>query len=277
MVRMKHIPKIRDFENVRDFLNAALIAKKKLNPRYSLRSWARQIGYRNPSLLSQILRGDRKMTVSAVPAFAKSLGMTKAERSLFEILVLKSNAESDLDKVLYEDLLCENVKNAQIPAAVMDKVLFKSDWHNQAVLESLSLKEPKKDVRSLASRFVFSTSSTEVQHALNQLVQNGLVQRNPIGYWERLTTDALPHLCDGSQASRKLSGQMLALAKTAFLTRELKDREMSGSTFPIKAADVEIVKALVAKLYADLSTFLCRSGADEVYRVNVQAFQLTRS
>ena len=49
------------FDNPREFLQATLHEKQKLNPRFSIRAWTRQLGLDHPSILARLIKGERTL------------------------------------------------------------------------------------------------------------------------------------------------------------------------------------------------------------------------
>lgn len=62
----------------REALQREFDRRRSVNPRYSLRSWARAMGVDHASM-SQILRGHRRLTAKKVRAFCARLGIPATE------------------------------------------------------------------------------------------------------------------------------------------------------------------------------------------------------
>ena len=93
------------FEDLVDFLNHQLQERQRKNPKFSLRAWSRQVGYKNPSLLSQVLKRERKLKMEMASKLAVSLGLDGKPLRYFEVIVLYKNSNSDTEKRLYKNSL----------------------------------------------------------------------------------------------------------------------------------------------------------------------------
>lgn len=77
------------FDDIVDYLNALLESKKRKNSNFSLRSWAKNLGYKFPSYLSQCLRNERAVNFSLVKRVVEKEGLTVSEKEFLVFLFLK--------------------------------------------------------------------------------------------------------------------------------------------------------------------------------------------
>jgi len=87
------------------FLRDAWLAKKSANSSFSMRSWAKTLGFANNSPLSLMLKGSRPIPKKYIPAFTKSLSLSAKEPLFLETLIDYSR-EKDIEmKEYYRDRL----------------------------------------------------------------------------------------------------------------------------------------------------------------------------
>lgn len=99
------------FENPVHYVLAAFEHKKKKNDRFSIRAWSKQLGFANPSFLSDVLRGRRKLQIGLAEKIAINLKLPEDQRRYFEILVLRLNSRSELERSVYSTVLDSLKKN----------------------------------------------------------------------------------------------------------------------------------------------------------------------
>lgn len=87
------LPSIFDYTSYRAFLRDWLEAKKRIRSKFSHRTFARLAEQKSPSLLLQVMRGDRNLTEATCASFAKALGLVGDEKKHFEDLVLLDHFE----------------------------------------------------------------------------------------------------------------------------------------------------------------------------------------
>jgi hypothetical protein len=100
------------FENPIHYVLAAFEHKKKKNDRFSIRAWSKQLGFANPSFLSDVLRGRRKLQIGLAEKIALNLKLPEDQRRYFEILVLRLNSRSELERSVYSTVLDSLKMNA---------------------------------------------------------------------------------------------------------------------------------------------------------------------
>jgi transcriptional regulator with XRE-family HTH domain len=161
-------------------------AAKRRNRRFSLRSFARQLGI-DHSTLSQVLRGTRPLSNRAIVALGKSIGLTEA--------ALKA---------------CTEGRGAGVPARQMRAVrdfyldvntlqLLAAGYH-YAILELIQLQSFKTDSRWIAHTLGISVE--EVNIAIQRLVRLGLLQMKSPHRWIDRTGDAEFHAADLTDIAR---------------------------------------------------------------------------
>src|SRR5690349_15648969 len=93
---------IFDYTDCIDYLTAVLADKKGINPNFSLRAWARQIGIANAGQLSLVLHRKRRISPTLSRRLRNSLPLDKDEVEYFDLLVLHANAATLRDQRFYQ-------------------------------------------------------------------------------------------------------------------------------------------------------------------------------
>ena len=91
-------------QNIRSELLEEFNLRKQKDLRYSLRTFAKDLGMSAP-FLTQILNGRRKISLERGFEISKKIYADKAKQSQFILIILKSNSESAELKNVIQDLM----------------------------------------------------------------------------------------------------------------------------------------------------------------------------
>jgi uncharacterized protein (TIGR02147 family) len=270
-------PTIYQFVDSGSFLEAVLCEKRKRNPGFSLRSWARQIGLQHPMTLSRVLRKQRKLPVELVQKIAKQLKMPKEELEYWQLLSLAENAKSTEEKARHLDDLRTL---APLPTQEIDDDSFQfiSHWYYPAIVELAQLKNasltPEAIVRWLGGGMTIPTA----QQAIERLLRLGFLIKNPEGRLERGKHGQLKTGDRGrSLAIQQYHRQMLDKAQSALTDLGLEKRDYTANTLALDRQSVEKIKKYIRRLHREAAKHSAQGEGEALYQLNVQLFQLSEN
>ena len=171
---------IYEFLDPIEFINRQFSLKKEVNPRFSLRSYAKLLGYENPSLLSSVLKGERKLGPELAEKIAQQLNLSSAEQKYFQLLILIKYAKNPTERMMYTDMLetsgPELVKTEF--SVSIDSFRFIEDWYHTAILEMIELKDFRYDLGVISRRLGRGLNRELVENAINRLIRLELVEES---------------------------------------------------------------------------------------------------
>lgn len=261
----------------KDFMEAVLAEKQRLNPKFSIRAWSRQLGFQNPSILSRILKGDRNLTPQLATKISQYLGLPHEQKRYFEILSLLSNAKSIPEKQIYTDIL-ESIKpDTNFSSLTLDQFMSIAEWYHLAILEMTNLKDFKHDAQWISNRLGKAVTPTMVNDAVRRLIRLNLLAETKDGNLRRNPKGQLK-IGDETQsdAIQKFHLQMIEKALTSIKEQNLDQRDIRGMSFSLKKKDLKRAREIIQKAYQGLAKLTARGDGDETYQVNTQIFQLTQ-
>jgi len=267
--------KVFEFSQPMEYLGSVLQEKQARNPRFSLRAWSRQLGFKSPSMLSAVLKGQRKLKPALATRIALTLELTPLERRYLEVMSLADNSRSDHEKQIHLDIL-ETLRPRQESHELdLDHFRFIADWYHLAILEMVSLPDFDEDSEAIAQRLGGTLAPMLARAAIDRLLRLELLSRNENGRLVRTpsrvkTGDSIP-----SSAVRSHHLQMIKKAEAALQNQPMEERDFRGTTLPLRKKDLPQLKKLVGEFHKKVQALSSDQG-DEVYRVNSQAFSLTR-
>ena len=220
----------------REQLRGELARRNRVNPRYSLRAFARQAGL-SPAFLSKVLRGTKNLSPARAEAVAGKLGYA-------------TPGIASLDLEAFQVI---------------------SDWYHTALLELATTKGFRPEAAWIARKLGVTTD--EVRGALARLVRLGLLRKERGSY---VKTDAfLATPTDRpNQAIRNFHAQMLVKARQALDEQDVSQRDFGGSTIAIDPAKLELAKKEIRKFRLRLMKLLDSDKPTAVYQFNTQLFKL---
>ncbi len=270
-------PKIFDYNNPIDFLNAWLKAAQAQNPRFSLRSWALQLGLGHVAMLSMVLNRKRRFLPSLSSKisqhFLKVGKFNENEARYFDMLVLFTNASSNEESIFYEKILATLRPDQQFSTLTLDHFRVVSDWHHLAIVEMTELKDFNSDPQRISLRLGGNVNEGQVKEAIDRLIRVGLLERDGESLRKTKTFYATPTDVS-NKAIRSFHSQMIGKAITALESQPVEERDITAHMMTISKEKLPVAKAMIRDFRRNLAQFLETSQGDAVYQVNIQLFNV---
>jgi len=266
------------YVSYRRFLDDWFRARKRSNPRYSHRLFARRAGIRSPSLLGEVIAGRRNLSPTTVEGFISALELRTGEASFFADLVRFDQATSAARKNKAWERIAASRRFRSARPLDAGMMRYLSNWYIPAVRELAwcpgFMAEPRWISEALRPRITVAQArdALETLHALGMLVEDD------DGIRPAETSVATPHqLAD--LGANNYHRQMLGRAADAIETVEPDERHLCAVT-------VAIPVALLPTLKAELDAFqerllhLCDariSEAEQVVQINLTMVPLSQA
>lgn len=270
-------PNVFEFSDPVDFLNASLQAAQEINPKFSLRSWAHQLGLSHVALLSMVL--NRKRTLrpslgSKVSSDYRQKGkFTEDEARYFDMLVLFRLAKTSDEKKFYQQVLASLRPDQEFSTLQLDQLRLISDWYHVAILEMTFLKNFKSDSKWIQKRLGDTVTEGQIKEAINRLIRLGLLQQTPEGLKKTTVHLATPT----DQFSRELQSfhaQLIQKAIVSLQTQSIEERDVTGYTMVTTSEKIKEAKKMIRDFRRQLGQFLETPNGESLYQLNIQLFSL---
>jgi len=243
-------------QDFRSFLQTELVRRTKVNPRFSLRAFAKMLDVQS-GFLSKLLLGQRRVTPATVRRFGHKLGLSMREIEFYEKSCDGEDAgESEFREIAY------------------DHFQIVSDWYHFAILELAVIEGFESNNRWIAR--VLGISVAEVQDAIDRLVRLNYLSIDEDGTWEILEghTTTLGTV-ETASALRQFQKQILEKAIMALETTAIEKRDQSGMTMAIDSSRLPAAKEKVKKFRRELCAFLEGGNKnDSVYQLSISLYPL---
>ena len=267
---------IYEYTEPKDYLSKVFSQKRLANPRFSLRSWSKQIGLSSPAILSLVLKGKRTLKPKQAVKVRRSLELEAQEARYFDFLILYCNAGSIEEKEFYENILRTLKPNNNFSSIDLEKFRVISDWYHIAILELVKLKDFISNPQWIAKRLGDGVTASQIKGAIERLLKLGFLiedkNRNLKRPSKRLATPTdFP-----DEGLKRFHTQMIEKALEALREQEVHERDITSNTVTTSTAKLSEAKKMIRNFRQNLAKFLDTPDGDETYQLNVQLFKLTR-
>lgn len=243
------------------------------NSRYSLRSFARDLGV-SPPRLSGVLNGKFGLSRAAADKIAKILPMNTQERAWFCDSAESEHARSPRLRESARERLESTKSRFQNLATDQFRVI--SDWYHFAILELTQIETYRRgDAAVMAKRLRITTC--EAEQALKRLIEFDLLTENEDG--KLGITGSFFANAEGtpSDAIRSHQIQLLQRAEQAIHDQTVDEREIRSLTVALGPSHLGEFKRMIADFQKKVqaSAEADQKPKTEVYALTIQLFRLT--
>jgi transcriptional regulator with XRE-family HTH domain len=227
----------------------------KKNSRYSLRAFAKNLEL-DPSTLSQVLSGKRKLSKKNTLNICKKLSATTKELQMFGLL---------------ENKVIESTDYHQIN---IDTFSIISEWYHYAILELTYVSGFKTEPKWIAQN-LFITAE-EARSAIERLIRMGLLLEENgslIKASKQLTNYGI---INTSAAHKELQKHIISKALNAVDECSQKEKDITSMTMAIDTKNLDKAKKLIQKFRRDLCELLEEGNQEQVYNLGIQLYPISK-
>ncbi len=258
--------------NYKNYLRDLLNEKIQLNPRYSLRAFARDLDIA-PSLLSELLNGKHGLSEKVAKRIAKNLGLSFNEIQVFCDQVISQHSKS-LKKREQAGERIEAIKMIhQKNSLELDNFKIISDWYHFAILELTYVENFKSEPTWIAKKL--GITKHEAAAAIERLLRLDLLE---IKNKKLVATEDFTASPDGipSEAIKKYQRQLIEKALTALSLQSVKNRDITSLIVSVHKSRLPEAKKEIKDFRHRFNTkYGLDKNRDSVYCLSLQFFELT--
>ena len=248
-------------------LQNELVRRCKMNPRYSLRAFAKFLGV-EPSFLSKLLNGKRAITPASLKRLAPRLGLNPdqfAPSSAQKIGIARTfNYPAPSTRTEFKQLS-------------HDTFQMIADWYHYAILELVTLKNFQPSNKWISRSLGISIH--ELTNAVERLVRLGFLKIDEtLGTWSNTTPNVTTIGNNfSSVALRQMQSQILNGALRALEEIPMERRDQSSITMAIDSRLLPEAKERINRFRRELINFLQSNAEtrDHVYQLAVSLYPVT--
>lgn len=246
----------------REVIKEKFLIRQKNNSRYSLRSYAKDLGI-NSSTLSQVLRDKRRLPKKYLKGIAKQLKLSEVEEEKF----YKSY---ELNEVFLDQI---NISSYSEKTQVTEDTSYAiiAEWEYYAVLELLNLAEFDFSINNVATKL--EITEERAKQVISDLIENeflkfekGIYSKN---YGHLSTSEDVK-----SEALVESHLQTLEMAKEK-LKLDVEIRDFSSLVFSIDIDNINNAKKIIREFRMKMLELCKRDKKTDVYQLAIQLFPLS--
>ena len=268
---MKSIIEYSDFRKyMRDFYE-----ERKRSSLFSWREFSKAAGFSSSSYMKVVCDGKSNLSRIGIERTGQAMGLVGFEMDYFRAMVnFGQETDETKKKAAYEEML-SIAKIHKVRIIEGDLFEFYESWRNP-VLRELAPLMPGATPGELAKMCYTDVSATEIKQTLDFLTKAGFLKKNGENTYIQTETSIKGSPEATKLAIREMHREMAKIAANS-LDLARTERNFSGITMGISKDSYEqIVKELDECRRKIVSIAAGDKNIDQVYRLNLQLFPLTR-
>jgi uncharacterized protein (TIGR02147 family) len=259
---------IRDTEksaaafDIAAFLRERFRAATGRNSRFSLRSFAKQLGI-DHSTLSQVLRNRRRLSARDLKVVGRRIGMDEAAISVY------------LQNYRRKRSVATNAKDSRHFHLDLDTFQLLSVWYHYAILELLQVQGFKTDSRWIAATLGIAVEDVNI--SLQRLLRLGLLEMSARDRWIDKSGDADFYSTGITESAGNLMQQQIHdLAVGAIRNVPERHRIHRQMMIAVDSKQLPQFLLLADEFMNDVRSLVLNGGAkDDVYQAEISFFPVT--
>ena len=267
---------VLEYTNYRQYI-ADYYAEKKAKSAFTWQVLTRAAGFSSPVYLKYVSEGRFNLSEDAAARVASAMGLENYELDYFCEMVKFDHAKRDEEKkaIFNKMLAIADIHKVRIIEG--DSFRYFESWKNP-VLRELAPAMPGAKPLALAKACRPEVTAAEVSESLNFLLKSNFLQKDENGNYVQTEKSITTGPMDVTPlAVRGMHRQMGEFALDAIEGVSQDERHFSGLTLGVtRSAYDEIVQEIAAFRKKIIAIATRDDEADEVYRLNVQFFPMTK-
>ena len=252
-------------------------AEKKAKSAFTWQTFTRAAGFSSPVFLKYVSEGRSNLGEDTAYQVANAMGLAGYEQEYFVEMVKFDHAKTDDEKKSAFNRMLAIADIHKVRIIEGDSFRYFESWKNP-VLRELAPAMPGAKPLAIARACRPKISAAEVSESLSFLVKANLLQKDKSGNYVQTEKSVTTGPMDVTPvAVRGMHRQMGEFALDAIEGVPQNERHFSGLTLGITQSAYDEIVQEIAEFRKRIVAIATRDDdADEVYRLNVQFFPMTK-
>jgi uncharacterized protein (TIGR02147 family) len=273
---------ILDFTDFKDFITAVGLPQGKYSYKSgNLKDLSHLLGYKSPSTITMILKGQRLPTAKFIDSVCRVFKFTDSEREYFELLVDKDrliNEGENFSHVL-EKLNQFNINNNTYQLD-LNQFKYVSKWYYAVIKQMVLHDNFVEDYEWVSERLQSKVKPSLVKESIERMLDLGILSRDEnkklfvsVGSW-RATKDT------PSAAIRSYHKEVLELAKSSLENDDSDQRHNIGCALTFDEERREEAKAFINDFVYEFNRKFYTESKDSgnsIEQLSVQLFSVAKN
>lgn len=265
-----------DYLSVQDFLSKIYTELKNRLPRYSYRSFAKDLGFGETNYLHLICTQKRQLSPRSAQQVVTHLGLHAERRKWFLSLVDHNGARHVSQRVEGMKKAFEVRQKTIGNELTRDQMEFFGKWYHPIVRELVARPDFSPDPRWIASQLRPRITVEQAKQSLELLLRLGYVEADAHNTYRMSHQNIRVPEGANNLAIHKYHQEMLQLSERCLSEVDQTQRDLSALTVLLGEEQISEVKQMlreVRKKIVELSE--SPSESQKIYQMNMQLFPVT--
>lgn len=254
-----------------ELLREQYIQKRKKNPQFSLRAFAKQLGL-TPGGMSRLMNGKMELSVNRAMEISEKLGLTEEETDTFINLVQLSKAKTNSSK---EQILkkIEKLQGVPIHDLSVDHFKLISEWYPMAILRITAEPKMSRTISGIAK--ALGITNAEVSQTVERLKRLELIEEDEKGNFTRATDHVQINFKKDHEAARAYYGALTKLMLNNIETENRNTRSIGSEVLVFDKTQIEHVRKITDEYLNQLIALSKKSQKKEqLYQAISSVFEI---
>ncbi|HUI92232.1 MAG TPA: TIGR02147 family protein [Chitinivibrionales bacterium] len=277
---MNPLPEIYEYLDYRRFLADFFDAKKRINPLYSYRVFARKAGFNNQGFFIDVVKRRKKLSDNAAKKMIKGMDLLEDRARYFKYLVKYDQSKDGEEKELLLKKLLEAKSKTLFNDVSLKYANYYLKWYNPVVREIIAVEGFDGDYKKLADKIFPRVNVAQVREAVEVLEALGIIEKDKGKGYKVTMMKLRPNVVELREVIKNLHRRWIEHSTKAIDAIEPEDRYISSLMVGLPA---NIVPELTKK-FEELKEYVLTTAADHekdpkkdmrIYQFNFQLFPRT--
>lgn len=249
-------PQITSYQDPVRFLRDMIEYRRRTEASFSVLMETRRLRKVSPTLVSLILKGQRRLNSDRADEFAKLLGLTSSEKAYFRDWLLRNEGHGGEERSPGSPAPSASGLRKQVSIHIL------SDWLNLFVKDCFQLAEVRENPELIYPALGHVATRKRIDRSLQFLLREGHLRRTPEG---RMVVEVPLTVTDPQLPHRKIRDFHRAALKNAREALEAfppSERFANAMTLPLDRQSYEELLELVKEFGLKLQDFAARQPAE---------------
>ena len=252
----------------------------KKSKKITLNDIAQQLGYKSPSSLSMIAKGDRLPSKKILKQLF-SYWKTPAEEQKSILALVKIENKLLKGKKVLADLNAIKKNNSRIEFSriPLEKLELIKDWYHFVIFDLIVVPTfTDHSIESFHRSLNKKVTAAQIKKALQNLEKLNFIEKikgSQTVKYKRLTDTISTPEGIPSEALRIHHRGMIHRALDSIDEQVVENRQLSGLTFQIKKEKVGDIKKEIQNFFSNIYEKYSDVAGEEIYQMNLQLFSHT--
>jgi uncharacterized protein (TIGR02147 family) len=268
---------IYEYLDYRKYLSDFYEAKKRLNPLYSYRVFARKAGFNNQGFFIDVVKRRKSLSDNATRKMIKGMDLDGDRARYFKYLVRYDQVSDGEEKELLLRKLLEFKSRTQFNHVSLNYARYYLKWYNPVVREIIAVEGFDGNYKRLAASIFPRVTVAQVKEAVGVLRSLGIIKKDSEKGYRVTMMKLRPDVAELREVIKNLHRRWIEHSTRAIDAIEPRERYISSLMVGLPS---EIVPTLTKK-FEELKEFVLTTAQDHendqkkdmrIYQFNFQLF-----